>query len=63
MARKSKAYNTVGGIIAFESGELDQDAVVEFFQHLVDSGIVWQLQGSYQRTACNLIDAGLVVAK
>jgi hypothetical protein len=50
-------------IIAFESGELDQDGVIELFQNLVDSGLAWSLQGSYGRTAQALIQAGLVTAK
>ena len=47
-------------MIAFEHGELDQDATVELFQKLVDSGVAWKLQGFYGRTAADLIRAGLV---
>lgn len=46
-------------LIAFENGELDDDQVVEFIQDGIDKGWVWQLQGSYGRTARALIDAGL----
>lgn len=46
-------------IIAYENGELDNDAIVEGFQDLINSGVVWQLQGHYGRTAQNLIDNGL----
>ena len=56
MARKP--YDTVGGIMAFESGELDREETIELFQHLLDSGVIYQLQGSYQRTAQQLIDSG-----
>ena len=52
----------VDKIIAFESGEMDDDEVIEFFQELVDSGTVWSLQGSYQRAARRLIEAGLIEA-
>lgn len=52
----------VDKIIAFENGDMDEDEVVEFFQELVDSGLAWQLQGSYGRTAAALIEAGLVTA-
>jgi hypothetical protein len=52
----------VDKIIAFESGELDEDDTIALFQSLVDSGAAWQLQGSYGRTATALIEAGLVVA-
>jgi len=52
----------IGKLIAFEEGELDEDEVVELFQDLVDTGLAWQLQGFYGRTAAALIDAGLVSA-
>lgn len=50
----------VDQIIAFESGELDEEKTVELFQKLVDTGMAWTLQGSYGRTAMQLIEAGLV---
>lgn len=52
-------YDTTGNILAFESGELDEAGVVELFQHLIDSGLAWQLQGCYGRQAKALINAGL----
>jgi hypothetical protein len=48
----------VSKIMAFESGELDFDQTVELFQELIDSGLVWQLQGSYGRMASSLIENG-----
>lgn len=51
--------NQIDQIIAYENGELDDDEVVELFQSLIDSGLVWQLQGHYGRTAAQLIAAGL----
>jgi hypothetical protein len=51
-------YNQVSAIIAFESGELDDAGTIELFQHLIDSGLAWQLQGSYGRTAAQLIERG-----
>jgi len=50
-------------IIDFEQGQLDDDATIALFQEMVDSGIVWQLQGSYGRTAAALIEAGWVQQK
>ncbi len=49
-------------IIAYENGELDEEETLEFFQSLVDSGMAWQLQGSYGRTAAHLIEQGLINA-
>jgi hypothetical protein len=59
---KKVPYDVTGNIIAFESGELDQESVIELFQHLVTTGIVWQLQGSYGRIAASLIEAGEICA-
>lgn len=55
-------FDLVSSIIAFESGDLDDDEVVDLFQHLVDTDAAWSLQGSYGRTAAALIGAGLVTA-
>lgn len=51
----------VDKIMAYEMGELDNEDVIDLFQTLVDTGIAWQLQGSYARTAGRLIEAGHVV--
>ncbi len=45
-------------MMLFESGELDFEGIIELFQDLIDSGLVWQLQGSYGRAARSLIDEG-----
>lgn len=50
----------IGQIMAYESNDLNQEQIVTLFQELVDSGMAWQLQGHYGRTARNLIDAGYV---
>ena len=56
----SKSYDSTGAIIAYEHGDLDEDATFELFQYLVNTGLAWQLQGSYGRTAKALLDAGLI---
>lgn len=48
-------------IIAYEEGELDEEEVDALFAALIESGLVWQLQGSYGRTAVELIAAGRIV--
>ena len=50
----------IGDVLAFECGELDEDATVILFQRLVDNGAAWKLQGSYGRMAQAMIDAGLI---
>jgi len=48
----------VGKIIEFEAGEMEEEETVEFFQEMIDTGIVWGLQGAYGRIATELIEAG-----
>lgn len=45
-------------MLAYENGDLSDDETVSFFQSLIDSGLAWQLQGHYGRTARALIEAG-----
>lgn len=52
-------FTIVDFIIDYEAGSLTEEEVAEGFQHLIDSGIVWSLQGSYGRTAATLIEAGI----
>ena len=50
----------IDNIIAYEQGELDEEDTIALFQELVNSGLAWQLQGSYGRTAKSMLDAGLI---
>jgi hypothetical protein len=47
-------------MIAWEEGELGDEETIRLFQALVDSGLVWRLQGCYGRQAGSLIEAGYV---
>jgi hypothetical protein len=53
----------INNLIRYESEGLDDDELIEFFQHLVDTGLAWSLQGHYGRTAAALIEGGYVHAK
>jgi hypothetical protein len=55
---KTKMIDVVNFIFDFESGNLSNEDIIKNFQALIDSGTVWQLQGSYGRTAQQLIDKG-----
>lgn len=55
-------FDVVGFVMAYEDGELNDEQVIDGFQHLVNQGMHLVLQGSYYRTATALIDAGLVRA-
>ena len=50
--------DTCSQLIAYESGELDHQETIDFFQQLIDSEFAWQLQGHYGRTAAALIKSG-----
>lgn len=55
--------NLVGKVIEFESGEMSAKETLEFFAELIKDGTCWHLQGSYGRTANDLIQNGLVDRK
>jgi len=48
----------VAEIQAYEAGEMHAEGVIAMFQRLIDSGLVWKLQGSYGRAAAALIRQG-----
>lgn len=53
----------VGKIMALESGEMSPDEAVKFFSELITSGTISGLQGSYQRTARQMVDGGYLGPK
>jgi hypothetical protein len=53
--------NLVDYIMDYESGELDEDGILELFSHLISTGKAWQLQGSiYGRPAMEFIKSGII---
>ena len=41
----------------------NEEQVIEAWQHLVDTGLAWQLQGRFGRTAKHLIEQGIIQPK
>ncbi len=56
----AKEYDYVGAIIDYEQGQLDYEGTLDLFQHLVNTGLAWKLQGHYGRQAIHLIELGLI---
>lgn len=54
----TKPFNICGFITRYEGGESDEQEIIEGFQAMIDSGVVWSLQGCYGRTAVNFIRSG-----
>jgi len=50
-------------LITYEEGHLSDEETINLFQHLVDTGLVWSLQGFYGRTAVVLIEKGYITSK
>jgi len=51
-------YRAVALAEGFEDGTHDE--VVKAWQHLVDTGLAWQLQGCFGRTASIMIEEGVI---
>tara|TARA_Y100000591_G_scaffold105754_1_gene89992 strand:+ start:102 stop:326 length:225 start_codon:yes stop_codon:yes gene_type:complete len=50
-------------MIAEGAIEVDEDKQIEAWQHLVDTGLAWSLQGWFGRTAMDLIQQGVITKK
>jgi len=53
-------YDVAKNISDYEDGKLDNDSVDELFQHLVDTGQVWEMEVSYSRKAGELAETGRI---
>ena len=55
------SYRAVGLAEGFEEGT-DEERI-EAWQHLVDTGLAWSLQGWFGRQAVAMIEAGIIHKK
>ena len=53
----------VDKIVAYESNELEPNAIIELFAELVKTGLAYTLQGHYGRGAEALIEQGYIDKK
>jgi len=54
------SYEAVSIAEGFDGSEnLTEAKHIEAWQHLIDTGLAWKLQGWFGRRAKNLIDAGI----
>lgn len=54
-------FDLIDQILSYEKGELSTEKVIELFQYLLDTGIIWRLQGHYGRTATEMLKSRLLV--
>ena len=47
-------------MVEFENGEITEADEIKLFKNLVDSGLVWKLQGFYGRYAQKMIEEGII---
>ncbi|MGE4606350.1 MAG: hypothetical protein AAEJ52_06385 [Myxococcota bacterium] len=53
-------YDVSEDLRAYESGELEDAAIVRLYQHLADTGQVWEMEGHYSKTALELAESGRI---
>lgn len=52
--------NLADRIMKYEQGDMTSEEIIELFQELMNTGIIYNLQGSYQRVANKLLISGLI---
>ncbi len=51
-------YQAIGRAEGFVEAE-SEEQIIEAWQHLIDTGLAWQLQGWFGRNAFRLIEEGV----
>lgn len=63
MTKTAETKHIAWRVVEYERGELDAEQTLDLFADLIRTGLAWQLQGAYGRTANNLIAAGLITSE
>ena len=58
MDKQWSDYDAVAACEGFDGMEHSGEELVSAWQHLIDTGLAWRLQGSFGRRAQELINAG-----
>lgn len=55
-------YDAIGLAEGFVEAE-SEEQVIEAWQFLLDTGMVWSLQGMFGRQAVSMIEEGIIIVK
>jgi hypothetical protein len=58
MQEDKEQFDELSFIMNWEEGLCTDEETIDGFQHLIDNGHAWTLQGCYGRTARALIEGG-----
>jgi len=56
--KQPEHFDILNFIMDHEAGELTEEETIDGIQELIDSELVWKLQGTYGRLAAHLIETG-----
>lgn len=62
MTRIWTDYDAVAAAEGFDGVEHDEETLISAWQHLIDTGLCWRLQGWFGRSARDLIATGKCTA-
>jgi hypothetical protein len=54
--------NIYDAVMNIETGAVSEEEYIASMQHLINTGLVWRLQGSFGRRAVEMIEAGVCYA-
>jgi hypothetical protein len=57
--RKWADYEAVAAVEGFDGEDHDEETLISAWQHLIDTGMAWKLQGWFGRQAAALIEQGV----